>query len=1004
CWSHVRTRRIDSSTLAADLTITHPNGSAIAHVKNIRFRKNVTKKNGAAIYQVEWKPAEDDPSAPKIAVNSIHGHWLVLAEKSVFAEQVVQEIRQRNAVCSFLPIRQRDESDVALGLRTSIAASGPIQGIIYLSPGTPLFKDVAGQVTELEMLSGYAGALSLLKALIREQVKPDHGVWFVTQNEEQTNDGSITLSSEGSVIAALRRVAALEFAALRTHAIDIAITLSIEDLLRAIETETEPEIAIRNGVSFYPYLLPQGSSEESIATETNEELRAASSGLIDDLAYVPVPRQEPQKDEVEIQVEAQGLNFRDVMNALGMLPGYPQQLGGECAGIVCRAGINSGFNIGDRVFAYAPRSFSAFVTVSGRNVKALPKRLTPAQASVLPIAYLTALYGLDTLAKLKRGERVLIHAATGGLGLAAVFVARARGAEVFATAGSEEKRNHLRSLGIQNVFHSRTSEFATQIIQATQGLGVDVVLNSLTGQLAESTLSTLALNGRFLEVGKRDILTREEILRLRPDVQHYVYDLGTEAERDLTLVPTLLSETVEMIEEGQLPPLPVTEFRDMHEAFRFMAQARHIGKISVCRIPLNTNTDPVATDPKATYLITGGCGGLGLHFAEWLINRGARHLILSSRRGASSSARERIEALKISGAEIQIASVDVSDYEALGSLLRSIPSATPLKGVLHAAGSIADNALINQTVAGFAEVARPKVLGAWNLHRLTKNIDLDFFVLFSSASVLLGVPGQANYAAANAMLDAFATYRRGLGLPALSIQWGPWSSGMMESMKSDPKRVGLDWISPVDGKKALELLLVKDATVAAVLSVSSWPKFVSSRSKNASSLFKYLDGADVTKAAVPQNNIVSETENPAKFIDMLINSQQARRAPLLTAHLEQQLTQILSLPQRSHIDEDIALHDLGLDSLMAVELRNALQISLDRPLSATLALDYPTVRSLRDILLSLIFDEKELLARAVKVSPADQRTYSSDYLAELSDIEAESLLIEELEKTNAAKH
>ncbi|HEX4320425.1 MAG TPA: SDR family NAD(P)-dependent oxidoreductase [Acidobacteriaceae bacterium] len=840
------------------------------------------------------------------------------------------------------------------------------------------------------------GSFSLLQGLLAEQIRPSRGVWLITRQAQATGDD--WLSPTGHAMLGLRRTAALEFPELALQHLELDSAAGAGDLLRAIGNAAGPEILLRGNRLLVPRLLERTSTP---GLETNEELVPAQSGLIDDLQTTPADRQQIRDDEVEIAVHAHGINFRDVMTALdmlpAMLPSVNPRLGGECAGIVVQAGPLSGFRPGQRVFAFAPASFKRFVTVRGTDVAAVPDRLTLAQAAALPVVYLTALYGLDRLAALQPGQSILIHSAAGGLGLAAINIAKGRGAIIFATAGSEEKRAYLHSLGIKHVFPSRTTGFADEVMHLTQSRGVDVALNSLTGDLAEKTLSVLSRNGCFLEVGKRDTLGSAAVHLARPDVRHFIYDLGEEAAKDSSLVPTLLKRILAAIAADQIEPLPVTEFSEPRQAFRYLAQARHIGKVVVTRSDTTAIAVPPPIHANATYLITGGFGSLGLLFAEWLVDRGARHLTLIGRSAPGAFAQDALQQMRSRGAEITLASADVADRAAMETILQNIPTSAPLRAVLHTAGILDDRSLLDQSPASLAAVLRPKLQGAWNLHLLTRDLDLDFFVLFSSAAALLGSPGQSNYAVANATLDALAAYRHTMGLPALSIQWGPWhSDGMTRKLKADPSSIGLGRIAPAEGYAALETLLASNEAVAAVLPVASWNQLFASRSTALSSLIDSLAhaGSGTPKPAAPAPTAAEAECDPFRIA--LMTSTGLQRRAIMMEHLRQFVVQILSLPEPTKIDEDEALHDLGLDSLMAVELRNALVSSLRRDLPATTVLDYPTLRTLTDFLLVERLEASSPNREPDKFTEID--AMSETDLKEISESEAEALLLAELRK------
>ena len=897
----------------------------------------------------------------------------MLCEQKESAFRMESDIRAAGGSCSVLAeTGLGEESSPPAGaeasfqsnLREKLREQQSFQGVVDLRLAENSCN-LDGSTNPEDVVLASTRALRFLQSVLRENVQPATGVWLLTSGAMGTG----AAFPAGAAVCALARTASIEFPELSVRCVDIANSEPSGELFSALGESAAPTVLVRDGCFLQPELIRE---RETIAEQGNTELIASPSGLIDLLQEVPTARREPQSDEVEIRVEANGINFRDVLNALAMLPGAGTALGGECAGTVVHAGARSGFNPGDRVFAFAPRSLQAFVTLPAKHVARIPEGLTTEQAAALPIVYLTALYGLDRLALLRQGEKILIHAAAGGLGMAAVHLAKARGAEVYATAGSDEKREYLAKLGVSHVFSSRTGEFADGVLQATRGQGVDVILNSLTGELAEKNLKVLAPGGRLLEVGKRETLSAREVQQRRPDVKYFIYDLGEESDRDASLIPTLLAELLRLIKEGSIDPLPVTVFSDVREAFRYMAQARHIGKIVVTRSL--KGHEKVSISSQATYLLTGGWGGLGLKFAESLVERGARSLILMGRSAPSAAAMARIEQMRAGGAQVTIFQGDVADGTAIETALAAIPKDRPLKGVLHLAGVLDDRSLLLHDRDSLQTVMRPKWHGAWNLHLATEHLPLEFFTLFSSAVVLLGSPGQANYAAANATLDTLATWRRSRGLPGLSVQWGPWAgAGMAEQLTADTASWGLGRLAPSEAMSLLDRLLQYREPVVAVLPVTSWNR-----------LQQKLSTGDRSPASHVKSSRIPAEQSARGIVSQLSELEPAERVAFLNEHLQQQVIRILSLPEGTRIDEDEALHDLGLDSLMAVELRNALAASLGQSWSPTLVLDYPTLRRLNEFLLAEMFG-----------SPLENNRQPGQP-EDLSESEAEELLLQEL--------
>jgi NADPH:quinone reductase-like Zn-dependent oxidoreductase len=530
---------------------------------------------------------------------------------------------------------------------------------------------------------------------------------------------------------------------------------------------------------------------------------------------------------------------------------------------------------------------------------------------------------------------VLIHAAAGGVGMAAVQLARWAGAEVLATA-SRGKWDVVRALGVERVMDSRALDFPREVMEHTAGRGVDVVLNSLAGEFIPAGLSVLAPGGRFLEIGKTDIWGPERVHDFRHDITYHAYDLGEACAADPALFRTGLTAILEGIEAGALTPLPrrIFPLERATDAFRTMAQARHTGKIVV------VHESPVEVRPDQAYLITGGLGGVGIHIARWLAERGAGHIVLVGRTPPSAPAAQAVREMEAGGAKITVARVDVTRRADLEALLATLP---PLRGVVHAAGVVDDDVIQELDRGRLVKVLAPKTEGAWNLHVLTRHMALDFFVLCSSTASLLGAAGQVNYAAANAFLDALAQSRRAQGLVACAINWGPLDGqGMLAGLSAHDRRRltarGFRPLSPAQGIAALEQVL-RDGAIQHMAVDVDWDVYVRP-----------------TEAMPP---LLSEIERPqAAGRDILTALRQAfpaQRRALLSDYVRQQAAEVMGLTATQRLDPHRPLHEMGLDSLMSVEVRNALASSLHCPLSTTLLFDYPTIEALSAYLVSVVF-------------------------------------------------
>ncbi|MFN9546074.1 MAG: SDR family NAD(P)-dependent oxidoreductase [Cyanobacteriota bacterium] len=720
------------------------------------------------------------------------------------------------------------------------------------------------------------------------------------------------------------RTAREELPALRLGCVDLdpnpgadGVEGLCEELLAG---DGETEIALRGGERLVARLvrgLRQRPDRLAVPETENVCLEIRERGRLDQLVIAPAPLEPPQAGEVQLRVRATGLNFRDVLAALGEYPGDPGPLGNECSGDVLAVGPGvTEFAPGDRVCALAHGSFMRVLSIDQRLVAPIGP-LAMVDAATLPIAFLTAGYALLELARLQPGERVLIHAGSGGVGQAAIQIALRAGAEVYATA-SRGKWDLLRSLGVERIYDSRSLEFAAAIRRDSGGAGIDVVLNSLTGPgFVDASLALVRTGGRFVEISKRGVLTAEQVGAIRPDLAYWLLDLGEVRAREPERLGLLLRQLLREVTAGQLQPLPrsVYDLSDACQAFRTMQQGLHSGKLVL--------TPPPWTAPRAdgSYLITGGLGGLGLAVAGWLAERGAGHLVLLSRSAPGPEAERQLAALAARGVTPRIERLDICDAAALAQVLARLPQ--PLRGVVHAAGVLDDGALTSLTPERFCRVLTPKLLGTWTLHQATRTCPLDFFVNFSSAAALLGSAGQANHAAANAFLDAFAQHRRAEGLPGQSINWGAWTeigAVARADLATSLERKGLGGISSADGLAAFAALLAREEPQVGVLPID-WERFLSRYDdRQRPRFFADLGGAQGTAQEAP-------ARSPVEALRERLAAGNDRGAALVE-YLAVRLAHLLGL-RPEQLDLERPLQRLGLDSLMAVELRHHLRRDVD---------------------------------------------------------------------------
>ncbi|MEU7584514.1 type I polyketide synthase, partial [Streptomyces sp. NPDC041068] len=743
--------------------------------------------------------------------------------------------------------------------------------------------------------------------------------------------------------------------------------------------QDETQLALRSGEVRVPRMARFTQGDGALtppAGASSWRLEVPTKGSFANLELLESPEAAapPAPGQVRVQVRAAGMNFRDVVLALGVVPDQ-EVMGNEAAGVVIDVGEGvTDLAPGDRVMGVFSGAFGPVAVTDRRMLAPMPDGWSFVQAASVPVVFLTAYYGLRDLAGLRPGERVLVHNAAGGVGMAAVQLARHWGAEVFGTA-SEGKWHALRASGLDDarIASSRTLDFEDRFLTATDQQGMDVVLDALAGEFVDASLRLLPRGGRFLEMGKTDKRDPEEVAAAYSGVAYQAFDLG---EAGLDRTQEMLTELLELFEQGVLTPLPVAtwDIRRAPEAFRFLSQAKHIGKV-VLTVPAplagvgagTRGTDTTASDTTAsnttapdtgsgTVLVTGATGTLGRLVARHLVEEhGARLLLLVSRRGPDAEGAAELTAeLAALGASAHIVACDVADRNAVADLLNAIPAGQPLTAVVHTAGVLDDGMVSALTPERVDRVLRPKIDAAWNLHELTRDLDLSAFVLFSSVSGALGNAGQGNYAAANVFLDALAAARRAQGLPATSLAWGFWeqrsamTGELGEADLARMARSGLIALSSEEGLALFDTAVATDEPMllpvrldTAVLRAAPGP---------VPTLLRGLVRAPVRRARAAESH--TDTAGSNGLAQQLAGRPEHEQLAALSEFVRGHVATVLGHGSAGAVDENRAFRELGFDSLTSVELRNRLNAATGLRLPATLVFDHPTPAALARHLLA----------------------------------------------------
>jgi polyketide synthase 5 len=950
-YAYSRVIRADATWVEADLQLLDEHGAVVLTVDGLQIGSGTSESANRQrllnerLLTIEWQQRElPEPSQVDA------GSWLVISTSAgadVVANALTDALKvERAQITTMVWPQEADPSSNAEEL-VSHVRSGAFNGVVVVTGsknGNPDEESARRGADYVHHL------VHIVRGLPESGGEPPR--LFVVTRNAQTVVADDRANLEQAGLRGLLRSIGNEYPELRVTQIDLDERTDRERLARQLLSGSdEDETAWRDGEWFTARLFPGPLRAEERLTAVADprhdgvRLQIRTPGDLQTIELTAVDRVPPGPGEIEVAVTSSSINFADVLVTFGRYPSFEgrlPQLGTDFAGVVSAVGSDvTTHRVGDRVGGISANGcWRTFVTCDADLAVTLPAGLTEQQAAAVTTAHATAWYGLHDLARIGRGDKVLIHSATGGVGQAAIAIARAAGAEIFATAGSEQRRQLLRDWGIEHVYDSRSVEFAELIRTHTDGYGVDIVLNSVTGAAQRAGIELLALGGRFIEIGKRDIYgdSRLGLFPFRRNLAFHGVDLGLMSHSHPTRFHDLLNTVYRLTADGVLP-LPESTHYPLTEAataIRAMSAAEHTGKL-VLDVPRTERTRVTVPPelvrvfrPDGGYIITGGLGGLGLFLSEKLAAADCGRIVLSSRSQPNEEVLATIDKIRASGADIV---VECGDIAQPGTADRLVAAATAtgllVRGVLHAAAVVEDATLTNITPELLERDWAPKVYGAWNLHEATAAQPLDWFCSFSSAAALIGSPGQGAYAAANSWLDAFTHWRKSQGLPATSIAWGAWGQvGRATALAEETDTA----IAPDEGAYAFESLLRHDRAYSgyAPLIGTPWLTTFAQRSKF----------AEVFKLAGQGGKGSSKLR--AELSELPVEEWPGRLRKLLSEQI--------GLLLRRSVDPDRPLSEYGLDSLGTLELRTRVESETGIRISASNIIDHSTVRALSQYL------------------------------------------------------
>ncbi|WP_108869634.1 SDR family NAD(P)-dependent oxidoreductase [Aquimarina aquimarini] len=1018
-WCYINTpKKIGDTYYQADFHIVNSNGKNIAFInglKLIRLKNNEINGTKETKEHAEEESAINDTithSVSWIQQPEIKRHlsykermvkdptsWLILCDKQGIGDQLTSLLEEKQERAIQLHIEDFDFEDIENWkdfLSDEFDESFPkLKGVINLWGIEQSFEQ-EGLHSSLLLIQSLEELLNTFSKKTTEKPR----LWWITKGGQAIINDTEKINPKESTLWGFRASLAYELGKYTPSCIDLDSSENLnkkqaQQLFDEIwNPGPEDQVAFRNG-NRYVARLSEYQLKDKNQNTSPLQLRIKEYGTLENLEQVSQNKKAPGVDEVQIAVTASALNFKDVLHTLGLLQEHSEQqgiisskdqpLGFECSGIVTAVGKNvKSTKIGDKVIATSPNGcMKSFVTVSPAYIVPKPANLSMIEASAIPTVFMTALYGLEELAKIKKGDKVLIHACAGGVGQAALQIAQNAGAIVFATA-SKSKWDFLKSKGVEYIMDSRSLDYANEINKITNNKGVDIVLNSLKDEYISKNLEVLAKNGRYVEIGKIGIWTKEKMKNTRPDIDYFVFDLGDDIRNNQVLYKKLLLKITDRFTQEKLQTIPITSFdiTEAKTAFQYLAQAKNIGKVVLSLPEIKEKTSSPLVGDK-NYLITGGLGSLGLKVAEKMADLGAKHISLVGRNHPSSEAKEKIEILeKKHKVNVQVIQSDISIEKETIKLFKTLnKNKISLAGIIHAAGTLQDGVLLQQDWNSFESVMSSKMKGTWNLHTCSDKIDLDFFICFSSMTSVLGGLGQTNYAAANAFMDTFARYRRDLGLPCLSINWGPWAEGGMASNmnKQDQQRIkdmGVEYLSDNQALNTFSKLLANPSSHHIGVWNMNWENYFKNQQRI--NVPKFLENfKDVAEKSNDQN---------FSILNLLKEKPVEERKPFFLTYMQKEIAQLMGIDSIDEIDPEQPLFDLGVDSLVTIDLSNRLQKSINQEFNASIIFEQPTLEALTDYILNDLLglgEEKENIVEPIKeILETNTPEFSEEELAQ----------------------